>query len=263
MKLSIIIPAFNEQNTICEVLKRLEKVKILCKYEVIIVDDGSTDKTESRIMNHESCDNTWKVAGWSKSGSRDSFQVKESKKLNIKFIKHPINKGKGAAIITGIKHATGDYILIQDADLEYNPAEIPLLLTPIIHNLALRVKGKAEREIAVYGSRFMNKNVAISKLYLLGNKFLTFLTNLLYGTRLTDMETCYKLLPAKIMKKILLQCNGFNIEPEITIALIKNQIQIIEIPISYTSRSHLMGKKITLKDAFGAIWLLTSKKFVI
>jgi glycosyltransferase involved in cell wall biosynthesis len=239
MKLSIIIPAFNEQNTICEVLKRLEKVKIPCKYEVIIVDDGSTDKTHKVLSEFPI--------------SNFQFQI----------IKHRKNMGKGAAIITGIKHASGDYILIQDADLEYNPAEIPLLLAPIIHNLALRVKGKAEREIAVYGSRFMNKNVAISKLYLFGNKFLTFLTNLLYGTRLTDMETCYKLLPAKIMKKVQLQCNGFNIEPEITIVIIKNQIPIIEIPISYTSRSHLMGKKITLKDAFGAVFLLISKKLLL
>ncbi|PIR08672.1 glycosyl transferase [Candidatus Gottesmanbacteria bacterium CG11_big_fil_rev_8_21_14_0_20_37_11] len=229
MKLSIIIPAYNEENTISEVLARVNQVKLPCKKEVIIVNDGSCDSTKNKIDKLK------------KSGN------------NIKIISHLKNKGKGAAIITGIKHATGDYILIQDADLEYNPEEIPLLLKPIL--------SKPTTNIAVYGSRFMNNKVNIPTLYLWGNKILTTVTNLLYATKLTDMETCYKLIPASVMRKMKLTCRSFDIEPEITINLIKNNIPIVEVPISYKSRTHKAGKKITFKDAFGAIKTLLSNRF--
>jgi glycosyltransferase involved in cell wall biosynthesis len=227
MKLTIIIPAYNEQDTICKVLDKLSKVKFPCKTEIIIVDDGSTDDTESRIMNHE------------------------SRITNIRLIQHSTNRGKGAAIITGIKHATGNYILIQDADLEYDPLQIPQLMKPIF---------SSNKPIAVFGSRFMQKSVNISKLYFWGNKFLTTLTNILFGTKLSDMETCYKLLPVEIMKRSKLKCKGFEIEPEITIALIRNRIPIIDIPIIYQSRTHLMGKKITYKDAIIATRFIITKR---
>ncbi len=205
------------------VLKKISRVNLPCKKEIIIIDDGSNDKT-SEVLS--------------------KYQIS-----NIKYqiIKHKRNLGKGAAVRRGIKEATGDYILIQDADLEYDPKEIPKLLSTIISY------NESPTLIAVYGSRFMNKKAVIPLLYLLGNKFLTLLTNLLYGTRLTDMETGYKLLPASFLNQIKLTNNRFDMEPEITTKLIKNKIKIIEVPISYRGRTHLAGKKLTFRDAFGAI----------
>ncbi len=230
MKLSIIIPVFNEEKTIKEVIDKLLKVKLPYQKEIIVVDDGSTDATASEIKNLK-------------------FKIK-----NLKVVNHKINQGKGAAVRTGIDAATGDYILIQDADLEYNPAEIPKLLSPL---LKLTTNNKRQTtNYAVYGSRFMSRYAQIPYLYLLGNKFLTWITNVLYGTRLTDMETGYKLLPASVFKKIKLTGKRFEIEPEITVRLIKNSIPIIEVPISYKGRNHLSGKKLTLKDAFSAVKVL-------
>lgn len=225
MKLSIIIPVYNEEKTIAEVIKKLIFVKLPIEKEIIIVDDGSFDVTASEIKNLKS--------------SR-GHPIK-----NLKVITHKKNLGKGAAVRSGIKAATGDYILIQDADLEYNPEEIPKLLSPIFSTLTTPT--------AVYGSRFKNNKAVIPPLYLLGNKFLTLLTNLLYGKKLTDMETGYKLLPASFIKKAHLSGNRFEIEPEITVKLIKNKISILEVPISYKGRTHLAGKKLTFKDAFSAI----------
>lgn len=236
MKLSIIIPAYNEQNTIGKVIDSLSKVKLPVKSEVIIVNDGSTDNTASII---------------SSEGSKLKY---------LRVVTHRTNLGKGAGIISGIKHASGDYILIQDADLEYNPAEIPNLLEPILNKPATGNR-QLETGIAVYGSRFMKKGANISFLYGVGNRFLTLLTNLLYGTRLTDMETCYKLLPAKMMKNAHIYSNGFEIEPEITVTLIKQKIAIIEVPITYTSRSHFMGKKISFNDALVAMYTLLLNRF--
>ena len=257
MKLSIIIPAYSEENTISEVLARVNQVKLPCKKEVIIVNDGSCDSTKNKIDKLK------------KSGN------------NIKIISHLKNKGKGAAIITGIKHATGDYILIQDADLEYSPEEIPFLLKPILSKTNSNpliadkqpiypeqnqepsgsLRSRRTTNIAIYGSRFRSRKVDIPTLYLWGNKILTTVTNLLYATKLTDMETCYKLIPASVMRKMKLTCRSFDIEPEITINLIKNNIPIVEVPISYKSRTHKAGKKITFKDAFGAIKTLLSNRF--
>lgn len=250
MKLSIIIPVYNEEKTIAEVIKKLIFVKLPIEKEIIIVDDGSNDGTRERIKLVLSKTRNSTVPG--KVEGNCESRIKKATKTLIKVITHNHNLGKGAAVRSGIKAATGDYILIQDADLEYNPKEIPKLLThilskPTTHNPQLTTL------IAVYGSRFMKKGFKISKLYYLGNKFLTLFTNLLYGKKLTDMETGYKLLPASFLKKIKLDGNRFEIEPEITAKLIKNKISILEVPISYKGRTHLAGKKLTFKDAFSAI----------
>ncbi len=228
MKLSIVIPVFNEEETIKKVLDCLVKVKLPCRKEIIIVDDGSQDKTVSIVKK---------------------FTNSQKKTVKFIFVSHQRNFGKGKAVQTGIQKASGEYILIQDADLEYNPKEIPKLLKPI---MKIDKKGKKQK-IAVYGSRFMNNQAIIPPIYYWGNKFLTFLTNIFYAVRLTDMETGYKLLPASFLKKVKLNCQNFDIEPEITAKLISNKIPIVETPISYSGRNHLAGKKLTPKDAFGAI----------
>lgn len=230
MKLSIIIPVYNEEKTINKVIEKILSIQLPCQKEIIIVDDGSSDGTRKQITDN----------------------IKQKTKL-VKIIFHKINQGKGAAIRSGIKMASGDYILIQDADLEYNPEEIHKLLAPVL--------SKPITPVAVYGSRFKNNQAIIPLLYLLGNKFLTFLTNILFGTNLTDMETGYKLVPAQFLKKIKLESNRFDMEPEITAKLIKNKISIIEVPITYRGRSHLAGKKLTVRDAFGAIRTLIRLRF--
>lgn len=232
MKLSIIVPVYNEENTVQDVLNKLTDQKLPCAKEIIVVNDGSTD-------------NTWKMIKDIKVQTKD-----------FRILSHKLNQGKGEAIKTGIKAANGDYILIQDADLEYNPEEISKLVKPIMDNK------ENKSGLAIYGSRFMNKKVIISFPYFLGNRLLTFLTNILYQTKLTDMETGYKLLPAGFLKSIKLKCSHFDIEPEITIRLIKAKVPIIEVPISYKGRSHLAGKKLTIKDAFAAIKTLVIYKFI-
>jgi glycosyltransferase involved in cell wall biosynthesis len=230
MKLSIIIPVFNEENTIQAVVKKIIALKLPCRKEIIIVNDGSTDATADKINNL-------------------TIEYK-----NLKILTHKQNSGKGAAIRTGVKQATGNYILIQDADLEYNPQEIWKLLSAINNN--------AEKPQAIYGSRFKINRPTMPFLYYLGNIILTSVTNLLYGCQLTDMETGYKLLPAKSIKELDLQSNRFDLEPEITAKLIKNNYQIIEVPINYRGRSHLAGKKITIKDSIGAIITLLKYRLV-
>ncbi|MBI2564766.1 glycosyltransferase family 2 protein [Candidatus Woesearchaeota archaeon] len=223
-KLSVIIPVFNEKNTIEEVVKRVQSVKILLEKEIIIVDDGSTDGT--RIV---------------------------LKKLDgVKIIFHEKNKGKGAAIRTGIQNATGDIILVQDADLEYKPEEYPKLIQPII-------EGKTD---VVYGSRFMGDHMPRYYFNYLGNKLLTFLTNLLYGSNITDMETCYKVIKADILKAIPLNATKFDFEPEITAKLLKRGHTIFEVPIWYKCRSYDEGKKINWIDGLKAVWYLIKYCFV-
>ncbi|MBM3283083.1 glycosyltransferase family 2 protein [Candidatus Gottesmanbacteria bacterium] len=231
MKISFIVPVFNEGYTISLVLTRLLKLKLPCEKEIIVVDDGSTDETKSQIS---------------------SFRSK-LRNVEFKTIHHQVNKGKGAAIKSGVKKATGDYVLIQDADLEYNPSEIPKLLSPILHKYKSSLVSK---EMAIYGSRFVSNQAVIPIIYFWGNKLLTLLTNFLYGVKLTDMETGYKILPMSFLKDIRLESKRFDIEPEITVRLIQSKIPIIEIPISYKGRSHFAGKKLTIKDAFGAIKVL-------
>lgn len=233
MKLSILVPVYNEEQTIKRVINKLLELKLPWNTEIIVVDDGSTDRTGSILR-----------------------KAKFKHKTDIKIIRHKFNKGKGKAIQSGIGKATGDYLLIQDADLEYDPSEIPKLIAPLLNDKYKR--SRASVMMAVYGSRFKKGKPAISPIYYIGNIFLTQITNILYGTSLTDMETGYKLLPAKFMKSLKLVAKRFDIEPEITAKLIKAKIPIIEVPISYKGRSHLAGKKLTPADAFSAIKTLIS-----
>ncbi|MEW5806032.1 MAG: glycosyltransferase family 2 protein [Acidobacteriota bacterium] len=223
MKLSIIIPVYNERSTIEEVLSCVKRSPL--EKEIIIVDDYSTD------------------------GTRGVLQTLND--IAVKVFFHSRNRGKGAAVRTGIEAATGDIIIIQDADLEYNPEEYQILIEPIVHN-------KAD---AVYGSRFLGKHRVFLFWHYLGNKFLTFLTNILYDTMLTDMETCYKAVKADVMKSLHLRSDRFDIEPEITAKLFKKKYRVFEVPISYSGRDYREGKKITWKDGVIALWTLLKYRF--
>ena len=223
MKLSIIIPVYNEEKTILSLLERVKKVNIgKIQKEIIIIDDCSIDKTKDLIKNLK----------------------------DIKILYHKKNLGKGAVIRTGLSVATGDIIIIQDADLEYYPEEYPKLLKPLLEN-----KSKV-----VYGSRFLNKHKPKYKIYYLGNKFLTFLINLFYNSKITDMETCYKVFKKDVIKNIKLESNDFGIEPEITSKLLKNKYKIYEVPIKYKSRDFKEGKKINWKDGLKAIYYIIKYK---
>jgi glycosyltransferase involved in cell wall biosynthesis len=225
-KLSIIIPAYNEARTIHLLLDRVISVQLPQKMvkEVIVINDCSTDETEKAIH---------------------AFQSLHLNSI-IQYYKHDFNKGKGAAIHTGIAKAKGDYIIIQDADLEYNPEEYIVLLNPILD-------GHAD---VVYGSRFMGgkPHRILFFWHTIGNRFLTFLSNMFSNINLTDMETCYKLFDAKILKEINLKEKRFGFEPEVTqkIARVKG-IRIYEVGISYYGRTYEEGKKINWKDGFRAI----------
>ncbi|MGV8142531.1 MAG: glycosyltransferase family 2 protein [Candidatus Pacearchaeota archaeon] len=219
-KISIIIPAYNEEKTIDKVIKSVLSVKIPnYSKEIIIVNDASIDSTQ-RIIDYY------------------------TKKKKIRGIQHKKNLGKGAAIVSASKILTGDIVLIQDADLEYDPQDIPKLVRAY----------DSHPTCAVYGSRNLKKSNGYSYIsYLLGNKFLNFVTNLLYGINITDMETCYKLIPAKIFKKINLTSRGFEIEPEITGKISMLGCNIFEVPISYKPRSIEEGKKIRWTDGILAL----------
>jgi len=209
MKFSIIIQVYNEENTIAEVIKKVEGITLPLEKEVIVVDDASTDKTK-KILN----------------------QLKSQ--FNFFFKEHPENKGKGAAIRTGLSLARGDFVIIQDADLEYNPDDYPLLLEPLI-------KGEAD---VVYGSRNIIKNPLFNKLYFWGGKFLTFILNLLYGVKLTDINTGYKVFKKEVLEKLDLKEKSFAFCEEVTCKLIKKRYKIVEVPIHYRPRSFKEGKKI-------------------
>jgi len=225
--LSIIIPVYNEVRTINFLLEKVEKIKLpqgITK-EIVIIDDCSTDGTRDILKNINSC----------------------------KVFFHEKNQGKGAAIKTGLKYATGDIIIIQDADLEYNPEQIPILINPIIE----------DKTNVVYGSRFLNRNLHIigkNKVplphHLLGNKFLTKLTNFLYRTNITDMETCYKVFSRKVLENIEINSNRFDFEPEITAKIAKKGEHIFELPIEFNPRTPEEGKKISWKDGIHAAYIL-------
>ena len=235
MKLSIIIPVYNEEKTIQETVKKVLKDKH--DKEIIVVDDGSTDN--SQLITH-------------------NLQQKLKLK-NLKIILHYKNLGKGAAVRTGIKHATGDVLLIQDADLEYDPAYYDALLAPFVKNKAKVVYGSRLRTIKF---KFSGSGKTPLPFHYLANRFLSQLTNILYGSSLTDMETGYKLLSREVYQKIKLKSRGFDIEPEMTAKILQAGYKIMEVPISTTPRDYADGKKITWKDGVVALWALVKYKFV-
>lgn len=236
LKLSIIIPAYNEEKTIQEILKRVMAVDFgSIKREVVIVDDGSKD-------------NTLKL-------------VKESVKGNseMRVIEHKKNKGKGAAVATGIKEATGDILIIQDADLEYDPQDIPRLIDPIVK----------KRFRVVYGTRLRVAPVLFGKnktpliIHYFGNKFLSLITTVLYGAIVTDMETCYKAFEKSVLQGVKLRSHSFDFEPEITAKILKKRIKILELDIKTKPRGYDEGKKLhTVRDGSIALWTLIKYRFV-
>lgn len=219
-KLSIIIPVYNESSTIDTLLSRVRDVRLPGWIkEIIIVDDGSTDGTRGLLTS------------WKKS-ARIILQEK--------------NQGKGAAVMAGFVHATGDIVLIQDADLEYNPSDYPVLLAPFEH----------PNVTVVYGSRFLGTHLSTMFFYMLGNKFVTLITNILYNTNITDMETGFKVFRKSVLKDITIRAKRFDFEPEFTAKVLKSGNQILEVPISYYGRKFTEGKKLTWKDGFIALWTL-------
>ena len=235
MKLSIIIPAYNEQATIYNILKRVSSVELIqgIEKELVVINDCSKDGTEAELFRF-----------------RD-----ENPEIEINYQKHAVNRGKGAALHTGIHVSTGDFIIVQDADLEYDPREFNILLTPILDGFA----------DVVYGSRFIGgkPHRVLFFFHTIGNKFLTYLSNLLTNINLTDMETCYKLFRADIIKGLKLREKRFGFEPEVTaeIARVPN-IRLYEVGTSYYGRTYKEGKKINWRDGFRAIYSILKYNLV-
>ncbi|MEM9411375.1 MAG: glycosyltransferase family 2 protein [Planctomycetota bacterium] len=228
MLLSVVIPVYNEENSIRELIDQVLNVAI--RKEIVLVDDGSSDRSAQMIeefVKSHSCDRN-----------------------EIRFIKHKKNRGKGAAITTGFKSVRGDIVIIQDADLEYDPSEYPSLLKPIIEQ-------KAD---VVYGSRFLGDHPhrVLDYWHYLGNKFFTTMSNCFTNLNLTDMETCYKVFRRDVIDTIApqLQQERFGIEPEITARIARHNYRVFELSISYSGRSYAEGKKIGLKDGFNALWCI-------
>jgi len=221
--LSIIVPVYNEENTVGQILGKLAKLKVC--HQLIIVNDGSSDGS-SRVIKQFLA----------------KQKAKKTKQPRIKYISQ-LNAGKGSAIRAGLDHVTNNYTLIQDADCEYDPDDIELLLKPV-------KKGRAE---VVYGSRFLGAHTNLLFWHRVGNHVLNFLVNILYNTTLSDMETCYKLVPTHLLRSLELEANSFELEPEITCKILKRGIRIYEVPISYCGRDFSEGKKITWRDGIHAL----------
>jgi glycosyltransferase involved in cell wall biosynthesis len=218
--LSVIVPVFNERTTVTEIVRRMRRVPLSMDLEILIIDDCSSDGTDKILAAME--DST------------------------VRVIRHSVNQGKGAAVRTGLEVARGDLVLIQDADLEYDPDDWPRLIAPM-------VRGKAK---VVYGSRFTGERKNMLFWHWVGNRMLSLVTNVLYNTTISDMETCYKLFDRKVLEGIKIESDRFDFEPEITAKMLRRGHRIYEVPISYNGREFDEGKKITWKDGFGAFWAL-------
>ena len=239
MILTIIIPAYNEEETIEDIILKVLAVKFpnQIKMQILVINDASTDKTMAKVKN---------------------IKIKNNIK-NLKLISHSVNMGKGQAIKTGLKSAAGEIILIQDADLEYDPEYLPRLIKPILLNKAS----------VVYGTRLKNYPLRLTGVkrtplisHYIANKLLSLITSLLYGKSVTDMETGYKVFTKEVLKNINLNSNRFDIEPEITAKVLKKGYKIFEVPIKTIPRGYNEGKKITWKDGFVALWTLVKYRFI-
>ena len=226
MNLSVVIPVYNVVNNIAEILKRVQATSL--PTEIIVVDDGSQDGTRTILQQLDG-------------------------QGNMRVILHERNQGKGAAVVTGMNAAQGDILLIQDADLEYDPRDYPTLLRPI-------QEGVAE---VVYGSRFLGAPHRVAMFWhMVANRLLTLMTNILYNTILTDMETGYKVFRREVIQGMKIRSKRFNFEPEFTAKVLKRNYRIFEVPISFNPRDYSQGKKIKLKDAFEAVWALLIYRFI-
>ena len=226
MNLSVVIPVYNEVNNIKEIIKRVQAQKLAS--EIIIVDDGSSD------------------------GTRDILKNLDGKK-KVRVILHERNQGKGAAVVTGLKSAKGDLLLIQDADLEYDPRDYPQIIRPIEEGIA----------DVVYGSRFLGGAHRVTMFWhMVANRMLTTMTNILYDTILTDMETGYKAFRRTVIEGMDIRAKRFDFEPEFTAKVLKRHHRIFEVPITFNPRDYSQGKKIKLRDAFEAVWTLLKYRFV-
>jgi len=222
--LSVVMPVYNERATINEIIRRVLAVPV--RLELIVVDDGSTD------------------------GTRDVLGGL-ARELSFRLILQPANAGKGAALRRGFEEVTGDIVVIQDADLEYSPEEFPALIELIC-------QGRAD---VVYGSRFLGRHRVFLFTHYAGNRLLTFITNVLYNTMLTDMETCYKVMRTEVLRSMTLDSSGFGIEPELTAKIFKRHYRVYEVPITYDGRGYEEGKKITWRDGVVALWVLLKYRF--
>jgi glycosyltransferase involved in cell wall biosynthesis len=226
VKLSILMPVYNERATLASAIKEVLNVDFPCEMELVVVDDGSTD------------------------GTRDLYQsLGDDPRVKVHL--HERNQGKGAAIRTAATVATGDYVIMCDADLEYTPTEIPSLLAPVI-------AGQAE---VVYGTRMFGSHNAYSYAYVLGNKGVTTFANVLFNCYLSDLETCFKLIPTALYRELGIRETGFGMEAEVTGKLLRRGIRPYEVPISYTARSREAGKKLTGRDGVEALWILLRERF--
>jgi glycosyltransferase involved in cell wall biosynthesis len=222
--LSVVMPVFNERATISEIIARVLAVPI--RTELIVIDDGSTDGTREILTDL-------------------------ARERPFTLVLQPSNRGKGAALRRGFQEVTGDLVVIQDADLEYSPEELPDLIELIC-------QGRAD---VVYGSRFLGRHRVFLFTHYLGNRLLTLITNVLYNTMLTDMETCYKVMRTDVLRSMTLKSDSFDVEPELTAKIFKRHYRVYEVPITYDGRGYEEGKKITWRDGIVALWVLLKYRF--